>query len=106
MPVQPSPTPTPAPAPIAQQAPSAPAAHGGMSMSVAVAAIIIVLLAAAGAYAYWMLGMPQAAAPLDDNTLVVEQNPTQDDLSGLEAEINSESQSNFDAEMDGLENSF
>ena len=99
--------PTPAMAPVTSQMPSAPAAQPGLSPWVAIGIIVVVLLLAGGAYAYWMLGMPRAAAPVD-NALVTGQTPMppQDEMSAMESELNADSTSNFDAEMTGLEQSF
>ncbi len=105
MPAAPVPPPTPAPAPIAQQASAAPAAQGGTNWGLMLGVLVLVLLVAGGAYAYYMYYLPMAAAP-QQNSLVAEQAPQQDEVSAIETELGAESSASFDSEMQNLENSF
>ncbi|MEK7068264.1 MAG: hypothetical protein AAB964_00425 [Patescibacteria group bacterium] len=73
-------------------------------MGLALGIIVLILAIAAGAYGYFVYLAPLTQAP--ENTLVTDQQAPQDGLSQIESDINAESNTTFDAEMDSLESSF
>lgn len=98
--------PTPAPVPVAPAAAPMPAAQPSQThWGLIAAAVVVLLLAGAGVYAYMMYG-PQLMDMMQP-TPTTEQTPTatetqQDDLNGIEADLNAGGEASTSGDVDQL----